>query len=231
MKAFRSGLLVALVLVTAVVVVASPAFATPNVTASSGTRAVSPFITPIGSTTSGSRGLSTDSRFDLGGASLTCRRAIARLYVPATHTQGLVTSLRFGEPGRSPGECAVSFIFNGTIDGTQVIDPTTNSTTPSRLHVRTVSGTSATGTINVSGAFTFVVTIVGVSCTLTVPVQSVDGVYTSTTRSLAVSDRTVTTTVAGGGGCPASGNATFTAIYTVTPETTRDVRLTVTAAS
>jgi hypothetical protein len=135
MKAIRSGLLAALVLVTAVVVIASPAFATPNITASSGTRAVSPFFTPIGSTTSASAGFSTDFRFNFDGTfSVTCRRAIAWFYVPATHTQGLVTSLRFGEPGRSPTECGVNFIFGGTIEGTQIIDPTTNSTTPSRLH-------------------------------------------------------------------------------------------------
>jgi hypothetical protein len=234
MKSIRSGLLVALVLVSAIVVVASPAFATPNITASSGTAAVSPFITPAtNNTRSLSTALSTDSRFDLGGNSLTCRTANASFYIPPTHTQGRITSITFGR-GRT-GDCAVaSGVGSGTIDGNSVSDPTTNSTTPSIVHVRTFAASSATGTINLSGALTFVVTIRGfASCQLTVPVQSVDVVYTQRTTSLVVSDRTVATTVRtiSGFGCPASGDAVFTATYTVRADTPRDARLTVTNAS
>jgi hypothetical protein len=229
MKSIRSSLIVALVLTTAVVVVASPAFATPNFTASSGTRAVSPFVTPIGSTTSRSTARSTDWSYVLASLTWTCNPAHFSFYVATTHTQILITSMTFGD-GRT-GACTISGPFGGaTVDGNSFNDPTTNSTTPSRLHFRSVTMGSTFGTINLSGPMTFGVTFGSFSCTFTVPVQSIDATYTQAATSLIMSDRTFFITITGAG-CPASGNSVVTATYTIRPDTARDSRLTVTNAS
>ena len=112
MKAFRRVALVALVLVSAVVVVASPAFATPRLTTSTGTRpdggAVSPFVSPIGDTltnsitvttavAAGTRRGSSLSVTSLARAAdaITCIRVTASGEVPSTHTRLAIYSLDF----------------------------------------------------------------------------------------------------------------------------------------
>ncbi len=239
MKAFRSGMLVALVLVSAVVVVASPAFATPNITASSGTRAVAPFITPIGdSARSNIIGTSTDSRFS-AGAIVRCRTARVGGFIGATHTQATITSVTFGD-GRA-GNCdATSGGFSGVVRNggdsrgqLDSIDGGATTTRPWFLHVRrfTAADNSSSGTININ-RFQFTVTIIGVACQITITAQSVDATYTNRTRVVTVNDASVAFTESTGGGlCPAPGNATFTATYTIRQTITDRESVRVTAAS
>jgi hypothetical protein len=110
MKALRRGVLGALLLTSAVVVVAAPAFATPRLTTSTANvpdgGAVSPFWTPIGSTTSNSvtithtsaarRGLSI-SGLNASGllVTATCRTTNATAFAGLTHTRLTVSSLSF----------------------------------------------------------------------------------------------------------------------------------------
>jgi hypothetical protein len=239
MMSLKRSVLLALMLMSVVVVAASPAFATPNITASSGSRPVSPFVTPIGNTsTSSSDGLSTDSRLSIGGTDVACRTANARGYVDVTHTNVKLTSVTFGD-GRG-GTCSAT--GGGRVDGDS-IDGGATSARPWHLHVRTVDAAtrSATGTVNTSSAVTFVVTvpIAGASCQFTVPAgQSVPAVYTFGNTSLAV-DGTVTTNIVPVRDpirvCPRSGTATYRATYTIRPSPaplgTRNSRLSVTAVS
>jgi hypothetical protein len=112
MKAFRRLALVALVLVSAVVVVASPAFATPRLTSSTGTRpdggASTPYITPIGDTLTrsititfssrpGARAGSSLTMRTLGGLTdgLTCIRLTISGWVTTTHTTISIDSISF----------------------------------------------------------------------------------------------------------------------------------------
>ena len=232
MKAWRSGILVVLVLISAGVLVSSPAFATPNLTASSGNRPVAPFITPLGNTRdSSSRGVVVSpetARLTLGGTNISCRTANAIGYVTVTNTQLRLTSMKFGD-GRG-GTCTIS--TGGTIDNDMIIGGA-SSINPWHLHVRSndAANRSAAGTINISTSFSFSATNGGVSCDFTVSArQSVAVTYTYGTTSLVV-DGTLTVGVRGVTNplrlCPASGAGSFRATYTVRPDTTRD-RITVT---
>ena len=231
MRTLKSGALVALVLVSALVVIGSPAFATPNITASSGTRAVSPFITPIGSTRSQSTAQAGSTSLSIAalGASVTCDRAVTSAYVDTTHTQLKITSLSFGT-GRV-GSCVTTPA--GSIDGNQ-ITCTATSTNPWFLHVRSVAGNSSTGTVNITSTCRFVATTSALgSLTFTVDANQSciagpgAGVrYTSATRVLDVTC-TLTVTVRPLG----SFTANFSGVFNVRPDTRRDAALTVTLAS
>jgi hypothetical protein len=240
MKAFRGSVVVALLLASVLVVVASPAFATPNLTASSGddaTRpharaAVAPFITPSTNTRSPSVGTDPTTILTLGGTSVMCRTSRAFFYVTTTHTQARITSLSFGDArGRT---CSTT--GGGTVDG-DVISSTATSNAPWHAHVRINDARlrSASGTVNVSSAVTFIVTIplLVSSCQFTVPAQSVAATLTYRGPvTLIVDDRTVVTNVVAiRGTCPRSGLARFDATYTVTPGTPADAPLTVTSSS
>jgi hypothetical protein len=247
MKQLRTGVLVAMVLVSALVVVTSPAFATPQITASSGTedgrrphdgRAVAPFITPSTNTRSLYTGAATRPVLtvpSLAGATVTCDVSNVSGYATTTHTQFRITSVSFSRncvtnpPGRvdnDPISCAAS------------------SNRPWLLHVRTVDAArrSASGTINFpigAGAgrevCTVRVTITGIgSFTISILDQqscragpsSAGVIYTWGIRSL---DVTCTLLVTVNGGAPTA--ALFSGIYTIRADTPNDGTLTVTPTS
>ncbi len=238
-KALKFAVLGSLLLISAVAVVASPAFATPNITASSGTRAVAPFITPIGdSARSNIIGTSIDSRFT-AGAIIRCRTSRIGGFIGATHTQATITSVTFGDGRR--GDCDLtSGGFSGVVrnGGTSTgqldsIDGGATTTRPWFLHVRrfTAADNSSSGTININ-RFQYTVTIIGVACQITIATQSVDVTYTNRTRVVTVSDASVAFTESTGGGlCPAGGNARFDATYSIRQTITDRESVRVTAAS
>ena len=211
----RALALVVLLLVSAMVVVASPAFATPNLTASSGTRTVAPFITPVGdSARSNIIATSTDSRFVFpAGIVIRCRTATFGGFVGSTHTQVAITSFTYGNG--APGACdAGGFGANTSIDGGAT------TTAPWFLHIRSfqAGNGSASGTINVTRAFPAFTLFAG-ACQVTIAAQSLDVTYTNATRLFVVSDPSVAYT----GPVPCgSGNARFDATYTLRMATGRD---------
>ncbi len=239
LKPFRLVALTGLLLISAVAIVASPAFATPNITASSGTRAVAPFITPIGdSARSNIIATSTDWRFT-AGAIIRCRTARFGGFIGATHTQATITSVTFGD-GRA-GNCDdTSGGFSGVVrnGGTSAgqldsIDGGATTTRPWFLHVRrfTAADGSSSGTININ-RFQFTSTIIGVACQITMSPQSIDITYTNATRSVSIRDATVAFTESTGGAlCPASGNARVDATYVIRQTVTEIVNFMVTASS
>ncbi len=245
MKVFTRSALVALILVVAAVIVASPAFATPRLTTSTGNAAVSPFITPITPTTSSFTGRSSDSvlaiDLPLGlSARVQCRTAIASGYVSTTHTQARITSLSFGDGGGdSLTNCVVRTPFgDGTVDRDSVTC-TATSRAPWHLHVRSTpdGGRSWDGTVNTSSPCTFVTTAPRASsCRITVDAnQSISARYTNANGTLEL-DRTsvLVVTVVNVSGCRISDGsytATFTGRYTIRPDTRNDARPTVTAIS
>ena len=236
MSKWRATLIVALALVSALIAVASPAFATPNLTASSGTRAVSPFITPIGNTRSLSIGSSTDSQFALPslGVTVSCTTSTVAGYVDAaTRTQIRVTSISFGDRG---GRCRVS--PSGTVDNRPDITCTATSANPWFLHTRNLpSATSAGGTINPTSSCVVRVTVIGISATVTLDARQScranagagNNEYTwnrvTRVNSLVV-NCALTTTVSNPRSSPSS---TLRGTYTVRPVTSGDAQMTVTA--
>ncbi len=172
MRRLKGGVIAALVLVSALVVVASPAFATPNITASSGTRsgdihrdgAVSPFITPSTNTRSQITARSTNSRFSLPslGTTLACRTSSVSGYASTTHTQLRLTSVSFGDD-QNPGAS------NCTATGGTLAEPITCTATSARpwfLHVKNIiSGGgargSASGTVNLTSSCVVTVRLAG----------------------------------------------------------------------
>jgi hypothetical protein len=229
-RSLKSGLLVALVLMSAVVVIASPAFATPNLTDSSGTRPVAPFITPIGNTTDSSVAATEDgtSRFTafstlLGSNIVVSCASTAQGHVLATHTRAVIDTLRFDS-------CRTS------VGGTVVVRTNADSTRcPFFLHVarRNAGATSWDGTFNIPtcGSITIEITglPLGASCgiSLTVP-QSIRGTDTDVVATRATSLSIFDTTVqfrrtAGTVGCVDDRRtATQQGLYTLAAVTTRD---------
>jgi hypothetical protein len=226
MKAWRSGALVVLIVLSAGIVVSSPALATPNITASSGTGVASPFLTPMGNTRdSSSRGSSTDTRLVLNGTTITCRTANAVGYTATTHTQLRLTSMTFGD-GRG-STCITSGrvpIVGDSINGGA------SSVVPWHVHVKTndAGARSATGTINISTSFSFTASNGVTTCDFTVSgSQSVTVTYTYSSTSLIVDGALVVGVTRVAGSCPTSGSADFRAAYTVRPDTSNH-RVTVT---
>jgi hypothetical protein len=244
MKSLRnSSILIALILASALVVVASPAFATPNLTASSGADtplsgahsrwAVSPFITPSTNTRSlyigqaGTTQLAVPTLFQ----TVSCTTSTAAVYASTTHTQLRVTSLSFGDRG---GRCTVS--GGGRVDNRPDITCTATSARPWYIHARTVDAPnqSATGTVSLTS--TCVVRLSGTlfgAVVITVDAnQSCAGTNTYTwagaTGSLVV-NCSVRATLSGG--ISGSVTTTFNGTYTVRPDTRTDAKLTVTAGS
>jgi hypothetical protein len=230
MRAVRSAC-IALLLLVAGVIFAPQAFATLRLTTSTGTAAVTPFVTPIGNTTASTQiGTSTDARLSLGGFEVSCSSAALTSYVGATHTELRVIAVAIGNG--MAGSCRTT--GGGRVDGEEM-DTVATSINPWHLHFRTNNSVtrSAIGTLNNSSALTFRATSLGESCEFIVSAQSIDATYTYMTTSLVVSDSTVVTAVrpvVRGGVCPASGNATILITYTLTFGTNNH-RLTVTGAS
>ena len=121
--------LAVLVLSSAVVVVTSPAFATPRLTTSTGTRpdngAVSPFLSPIGDTLANSltvttlvaagsrRGVSFSwTTFALVSQAATCIKVTASGEVVPTHTRIALYSLDFLGCREDAGGSRIDFAFN-----------------------------------------------------------------------------------------------------------------------
>jgi hypothetical protein len=181
-------MLIAVGLVSAIVMLASPAFATPNITASSGTSAVAPFVTPITSTTSQWTGRSTNFTLTIPAISstTTCRTAVMSSYIPTTHTQERVTSLVFGDG--TAGNCPVTLAgMNGTVDGNQIVCPAT-SANPWFLHYNQIVRMSAVGTLNATSECRYTFTVTGASCIIAIDAgQSIPVVDTWPSRSLTVS--------------------------------------------
>ncbi len=234
MHSLRKILVVMLALVAAVVVVASPAFATPNITASSGTRAVSPFITPSTNTSSQFTARSTNAVLSIPaiGSSITCAVASISGYASTTHTQIRITSMTFGDgSGRS---CQTTWRgAGGGIVGDKAACAS-SSAAPYALHLRTFNaGTrSASGSINLNTACVYVIAIGGRLCTITYDAgQSLATTYTNVTGSLVVDARMIHTESGAGCEFPGSFNSALTATYTVRPDTARDPDPTVTAGS
>jgi hypothetical protein len=246
MKAFRGSVLAALVLLSALVVVVSPAFATPNLTASSGNdlplsgahsrAAVAPFITPSTNTRSLYTGLSTDSSFSIPslGAVLTCREAHVSGYASTTHTQIRLTSVSFGNIADSRN-CTSNI---GTID-VQPITCTATSRVPWYLHARVANAAtrSASGTVNLTSSCTIRMTIGGAAQVISVDAnqscrvgaRSTGVFYTWTAPPSILVDCEVQSTLRGV--VTASAATQFRGTYTIRPDTRRDATLTVTATS
>jgi hypothetical protein len=226
MKSLRHGILLALVLVGTAVAVAAPAFATPNLTASSGTGPVAPFITPMGNTrNSSSDAISTNFRYTIGTIAFQCRTASLAGYVTTTHTQMRITSARFGD-GRG-GTCTSNIGLG--IDGDSIAG--SSSARPWHLHFSQIGAgnSSGTGTLNLSTATSFTLTLGGIQCEVTWPAgQSLAMSYAFDGPVLALHTR-IRTNVSGAF-CPRSGDNFFEADYWWRPSTARH-RLSITALS
>ncbi len=239
MKSLRGGVLVALVLISALVVIASPAFATPNLTSSTGTRPVSPFITPTSLSTSSStfRAAGISLSIPALGLALTCRQSWGSGYTDAaTHTNFRITSLSFN--GCTVDGGLGTFDNNGTI----TCDATTR--VPWLLTAKTVDAArrSASGSISIPASSTgcrFRVTSAtfGSISFLIDPGQSclpaargTPNTYTwgtvPPTLQITCSARLTTT-----GGLVFTGTSNYAVRYTVRPDTARDATMTVTAVS
>jgi hypothetical protein len=239
MRAVRSSVLVALVLASAIATVVSPAFATPNLSASSGTSAVAPFITPVTSTTSLFTGRTGDlvMSIDSLGVSATCRTSVVSGYVGSTHTQARLTSIVFGSGAR--GDCSVRTPGgNGTIDNDRV-SCAVNSTTPGFFGVQNlIRGVSWQAWMWMNACFYFT-TVGGMSCRVDVPGQWVIGTFTSNRSQIELSNAATPgssssqVSITDVRGCLLTGRFTGTiaATFVVRPDTRRDSLPTITAAS
>ncbi len=241
MKSLRGGVLVALVLISALVVIASPAFATPNLTSSTGTLPVSPFLTPTSASTSSStfRGVSTSLAIPALGLAVTCRQSWGSGYVDAaTHTNFRITSLSFNG-------CTVDGGL-GTVDNNGTITCDASTRVPWLLTAKTVDAArrSASGGISIPGGSTgcrFRVTSAtfGSISFLIDPGQSclpaargTPNVYTWAARPAALQVTcAIRVTTTGGLIFTGTGNYGAVAPYTVRPDTARDAVISVTAVS
>jgi hypothetical protein len=236
-KAMRGSALVALILVAALAIIVSPAFATTLNTDSSVGNA-SPFITPSTNTRSLYTGRSTDTQLTLPtlGSTVMCRESQVSGYASTTHTQIRLTSVSFGNVA-DPRNCTVRPA--GTVD-VQPITCTATSRDPWHLHVRrndTVNR-SASGTVNLTSSCTVRITIGGRAITISVDANqscrpnaagaSNTYTYRGPTGSITVNCVVLATLT---GAVRASTNSTFTGVYTVRPDTRTDPILVVTDAS
>jgi hypothetical protein len=217
MRACRHVALMALVLASAVVVVASPAFATPRLTTSTGASgsrpdngAVSPFVTPIGDTlrrsitiseTYGLGSGSSSNMRSLAGAEITftCIRITASAFPDITHTRLKVTSF-------NTESCRTD--QTGT-RGDVVSE--VSSSRPAFIHLTRVTAgppRSADGVFEITARRSFSYHIkLGASdiCVLTFIPQSMRMRSTTTNRTLEINDPTLRFTLdsaAGGTSCP-----------------------------
>ena len=226
MKICKTGILVVLLLVTALATVAVPAFATPFFTISTGSRPVSPFYTPIGNTTTSTiSGSSSDWRFSSAAplgvvVTISCTDSKMTGYVPITHTNGNVTSLTIAT-------------CRSSIGGRVTVTTTASSARPWFLHMSTVRLGSSEGVLEIPPGGSANIRTDSPRCTITVGPQSIDDSFTNANTSLVVNDTSMAFTLAAGDSflCPIPGTpATQTGTYTLRPATARD-DLRVTATS
>jgi hypothetical protein len=215
MRAFRHLALVALVLASAVVVVASPASATPALTTSTGTRpdggAVEPFLTPIGDTlrrsitisqTFGARRGSSFSFVNLNTriTSLTCIRVTASMFPDVTHTRSRIPSLSFDG-------CLID--NDSTIKG-EVTFTSISSSSPFFIHFTRIQDGSMEGMLEIpagQGISFDLKSIPGGAtlCEITLYPQSLRLILLTPNRTLTVRHHLVRYTLdnaPGGGQCP-----------------------------
>jgi hypothetical protein len=205
MRTLRSGVVVALVLVSAIiVVVASPAFATPNLTTSTSTRAgrpdngaASPFVTPVGAPgtnsvtisqrtePAGRRGVSFQFRTQ-GRTPLfvTCAEIQATAFAGTTHTR-LTISDRF------------PFLGYCYLDGGGEIPPhvVVGVSAPYFLHItRNLAANTWQGALEIRSSFGIQITFSprrGSVCELSIRPQSLTGIIiTDNLTTIEISDRT-----------------------------------------
>lgn len=225
MKLFRGGLFGLLALAVALAVVAQPAFATPSQTISSGTNAVTPFITPIGNTSTSSV-TAASPRVDIsatapGGVvvTLTCMSSGSG-YVPTTHTLARLTDFRF-------------FNCRSTLGTAPTVTTDASSARPYFLHmtgeVAPLNGTSWRGRILIPAgqSISIFVALGASSCRITVGSQSFGaGVWTNVARTYVLAGIGAFFTLDGGSSAlcpdPRLGNARITATYTFRPDTAGD---------
>ena len=228
MKVFKLSVLVIFVLMAALAVLARPAFATPRLTASTGSSPVAPFITPIGNTTTSTvSGSSSDSRFSSTApfgviVTISCTDSRTTGYVPTTHTRANVTSLTFTT-------------CRSSIGGNVTFTTTASSASPWLLHVRSGpdGAGSSTGTIEIPAGGRANIRIDNPRCTITITPQSIENSFTNANTSMFTADGGVAFTLAAGDSalCPSARTpATLSGTYTLRPATARD-DIRITAAS
>jgi hypothetical protein len=181
MKGLRNGVLVALVLASVAVGIASPAFATPRLTTSTGTAvrpdngAVSPFFTPIGRSEGSAITITDVYPFGQGwsfkartasGTTLreTCSRVRASGFVGPTHTYIRISELEFTE-------CKIDGLNIPSVAQVMGVD----SETPLRIHLRRSAGASSwDATLNIGPGRAITLTAAGiVACRLFIGPQSI----------------------------------------------------------
>jgi hypothetical protein len=252
MRRLKHSVIVVLVLISALAAIVSPAFATPNLTASSGngeqrphsTDAIAPFITPSTNTRSLYTGFSSTLTIGITAVNLTisCTTATISGYVSITHTQLRITSMSFGDRG---GSCVATPA--GTVDDHPIIC-TTSSEHPWYLHIKAVDAArrSASGTMNITGGDTGVSgcyfrhtintgnsSLISIepnqSCRPTVTGGATTYTWTGITGSLTLNCSAIATVrfFLNAVAAPTSIRGT----YTLRPDTSRDGVLTVTPAS
>ncbi len=228
MKDLRATVVTAVVVVAALlVVIASPAFATPNLTASSGSIAVAPFVTPSNSTASMWTARAIAMTLASSGGIITCDSASFSGYASTTHTQIRISSVSFGERGR----CTFS---DGTV--AQPITCTATSANPWHLHYKTVTAAppvngsspsgSATGTLNATNSCVFRVTARGAQGTITIdpssctvnPITYTWDVATGNASLVLACTLRVIVAIPPRAAFPTSAN--LTAIYSITADST-----------
>jgi hypothetical protein len=227
MRSVKGMVLPALMLVVALVAVASPAFATPNLTASSGATPVAPFVTPSNSTASLWTARAIAMTLASSGGIITCDSAAFSGYASTTHTQIRISSLSFGERGR----CTYS---DGTVD--QPITCTATSANPWHLHFRNVAGAapvngsspagSAMATLNSTSTCVFRVTARGAQGTITIepssctinPITYTWNIATAAASLVVACTLRVTVAIPPRAAFPTSAN--LTAIFNITPDPT-----------
>ncbi len=253
-KVLRIGVLVGLAL-SSVLVVGSPAFATPNITASSGSDgrrphdggAVAPFVTPSTNTRSQATIRSTDSRWALPslGTTLACRTSSISGYSSTTHTQLRLTSVSFGDD-QTPAAS------NCTMTGGSLQEPITCTATSARpwfLHVRSIVSTSGERPSAIRGSAAMTMNFTS-ACVMTwrlpIGTQQVSIDANQSCFGSAATDITYTWTTSTRVGSLSircrfrvtiqpinitTPNSIFEGTYTVRSDTSRDPLLSVTAAS
>ena len=213
MRAFKSGVLLALTLALAVAA-AGPAYATVQFTDSQSNS--SPWWTPIGNTVNSSvTGKATNMSFVIPGAgAVTCMVQFSG-YVPVTHTQIRIGSVAFSR-------CTSDM---GTVSG---VSTPVNSLTPWLLHLTDFTAPpSARGSLNIpfNSPISIIRTMAGRSCDITLPAQSIRFTWTNTTTSLVINDPTISYrgSTAGDPLCPPVGTRLqITSTFTVLPDTRAD---------
>ncbi len=238
MKSLRTGIVASLVLMSALAMVSVPAFATPNLTASSGTAAVAPFFTPISNSNSQRtfRGANVSIAVPALAVTITCRESWGSGYADTTHTNFRYTSHSFNG-------CTID-VGGGTVDNNGTITCGATTVAPWLLTISSVNAAtrSAVGSLSIPAngagvtACSFTFTRSGSSYTVTVNrgqsclpgARGSPNTYTWATSRVQMTCSLSVTIV---GAIVVTTTATYSSGYTLRPDTARDGTLVVTAAS